>query len=173
MLVPREFVTVLVDDTPFESELVDSELPSAPNGQWAIDSGPTSLGLTERSSVSKQSNQWAIDGVHELTLLDIAYGRSGDKGDICNVGIVARTAELVPVLRQELTAERVKAYLAHLVEGEVTRYELPGLNAFNFVMTEALDGGGTSSLRFDPLGKGMAQILLEMPISVPVSLLQD
>ena len=87
------------------------------------------------------------------------------------MGIVARSPELVPVLRQELTAERVKDYLAHLVLGEVTRYELPGLNAFNFVMTEALDGGGTSSLRFDPLGKGMAQILLEMPISVPVELL--
>ena len=61
----------------------------------------------------------------------------------------------------------VKAFLAHLVDGEVTRYELPGIHALNFVCERALGGGGMSSLRHDPLGKGMAQILLAMPVRVP------
>ena len=63
------------------------------------------------------------------------------------------------------------AFLAHLVKGRVTRYEVPGIHAFNFVCEQALDGGGMSSLRNDPLGKGMAQILLSMPVQVPVALL--
>ncbi|MEM7347840.1 MAG: terpene utilization protein AtuA, partial [Chloroflexota bacterium] len=104
-------------------------------------------------------------------LLEIAYGRSGDKGNICNVGIAARRPEFMPVLQQSLTAEAVKDYLGHLVEGRVERFELPGLNALNFVLHDALGGGGTASLRFDPLGKGMAQILLECPIRVPKRML--
>jgi hypothetical protein len=61
----------------------------------------------------------------------------------------------------------VRGYLAHLAKGEVRRYELPGIHAFNFVLREALDGGGMASMRVDPLGKGMAQILLDMPVRVP------
>jgi len=65
----------------------------------------------------------------------------------------------------------VKQWLGHLVQGQVTRYDLPGFDAMNFVCEAALDGGGMASLRNDPLGKGMAQILLSMPVSVPRSLL--
>jgi hypothetical protein len=64
----------------------------------------------------------------------------------------------------------VKNWLAHLVQGEVTRYEVPGIHAVNFLCRQALDGGGTASLRNDALGKGMAQILLCMPVRVPTSL---
>lgn len=106
----------------------------------------------------------------EVPLIRIAHGRSGDKGDISNIGIVARTPSLWPVLRAQLTAESVRAYLAHLVKGSVTRYELPGIRALNFVCDQALDGGGIASLRNDPLGKGMAQILLSMPVRVPRAL---
>ena len=144
---------MLLDGEAFEGERVEGTQPSAQNNQQTTD-----------------NNQLSTD-VREVSLLDVAYGRSGDKGDICNIGIVARRSELMPILRDQLTADFVKGYLSHLVDGEVTRYELPGLNAFNFVMTEALDGGGTSSLRFDPLGKGMAQILLECKISAPRNLL--
>ena len=98
-------------------------------------------------------------------LIAIAHGRSGDKGDTSNVGIVARKAEYWPLLRHLLRPERVSNYLGHLVKGEIHTFELPQVQAFNLVMKEALDGGGMTSMRNDPLGKGMAQILLNMKIS--------
>ncbi|MEM7336942.1 MAG: acyclic terpene utilization AtuA family protein [Chloroflexota bacterium] len=156
MLVPREFVTVTVDGEDFEGPEI---------GDWRLESDQQpSLGSGKL--LAAEYEDWV-----EVSLLDVAYGRSGDKGNTCNIGIVARKPELVPVLHQELTAEKVKTYLSQLVEGEVERFELPGLNAFNFLCHEALGGGGTASLRFDPLGKGMAQILLEMPIKVPQALI--
>lgn len=98
-------------------------------------------------------------------LIEIAHGRSGDKGDTSNVGIVARKLEYWPVLRHLLRPENVKNHLAHLVKGEVHTFELPQVQAFNLVMKEALDGGGMTSMRNDPLGKGMAQVLLNMKIT--------
>ncbi len=106
-----------------------------------------------------------------VELIRVAHGRSGDKGDISNIGIIARKAELLPWLRAQLTPQAVATYLAHFVQGPVTRYDLPGLDAFNLVCEQALDGGGMASLRNDPLGKGMAQILLSMPVRVPARLL--
>lgn len=104
--------------------------------------------------------------MRQVPLITLAHGRSGDKGDTSNIAVIARRPEDLDLLRCVLTPERVRAYLAHLVHGEVTRYEVPGLGAFNFFMTEALDGGGPGSLRPDPMGKGMAQLLLGM--SVPL-----
>lgn len=106
------------------------------------------------------------DGV-EVPLITLAWARSGDKGDSSNIGVIARRPEWLPLLRGQLTEERVKQWLSHLVQGDVTRYEVPGIHAFNFLCTHALDGGGMASLRNDPLGKGMAQILLTMPVRVP------
>ena len=103
----------------------------------------------------------------EVPLIRVAWGRSGDKGDISNIGIIARHPEWLPLLREQLTEARVAQWLAHLVHGSVTRFDVPGINAMNFVCTRALDGGGMASLRNDPLGKGMAQILLSMPVQVP------
>ncbi|HEX4918386.1 MAG TPA: acyclic terpene utilization AtuA family protein [Limnobacter sp.] len=97
-------------------------------------------------------------------LLAIAHARSGDKGNTSNVGVVARTAQHYDLLTALLTPQRIKSYLAHLVQGEVTVFGLPQVHALNIVMTGALDGGGMSSMRNDPLGKGMAQLLLTMPI---------
>jgi hypothetical protein len=104
-------------------------------------------------------------------MIRVAWGRSGDKGDISNIGIIARHPRLLPLLRGQLTPERVAQHLAHLVRGPVTRYEVPGIHAFNFVCEQALGGGGMKSLRNDALGKGMAQILLAMPVRIPVALL--
>ncbi len=104
----------------------------------------------------------------QVPLIQLAWGRSGDKGDTSNIGIIARRPEWVALLRAQLTPERVQQWLAHLVHGTVTRYEVPGIHALNFVCTQALDGGGMASLRNDPLGKGMAQILLTMPVEVDV-----
>jgi hypothetical protein len=105
----------------------------------------------------------------ELPLVRVAWARSGDKGDTSNIGVIARRAEWVSHLRAQLTPQRVREWLAHLVKGDVTRYHLPGIHAMNFVCTQALDGGGMASLRNDPLGKGMAQILLTMPVRVPAN----
>ena len=112
-----------------------------------------------------------VQGDVEVPLVRLAYARSGDKGDTSNIGVIARRAEWLPLLRAQLSEGRVKQWLAHLVAGDVTRYDLPGIAAMNFVCTRALDGGGMASLRNDPLGKGMAQILLEMPVRVPSALL--
>jgi len=109
----------------------------------------------------------------EVPLIRLAYARSGDKGDISNIGVIARQPRFLPLLRAQVTDASVSSYLAHLVKGKVTRFEVPGIQAFNFVCEQALGGGGMASLRNDPLGKGMAQILLSMPVLVPVSLLAD
>ncbi|OOG60917.1 acyclic terpene utilization AtuA family protein [Polaromonas sp. C04] len=107
----------------------------------------------------------------EVPLIRLAFGRSGDKGDTSNIGIIAREPRFLPVLRAQLTEAAVAAWLAHLVKGTVTRFEVPGIQAFNFVCTQALGGGGMASMRNDALGKGMAQILLSMPVQVPIPLL--
>ncbi|MGH8619233.1 MAG: acyclic terpene utilization AtuA family protein [Burkholderiales bacterium] len=105
-----------------------------------------------------------------VPLVTLACARSGDKGDASNIGVIARRPEYLPWLRAALTVETVAAHFAHLASGPVTRYELPGLNALNFVLENALDGGGTASLRSDPLGKSFAQMLLDLPVAVPENL---
>jgi hypothetical protein len=102
-----------------------------------------------------------------VPLIALAFARSGDKGDSANIGVIARKADYLPHLRAVLTPEAVKAYLAHLVEGEVSRFDLPGIGGMNFLLTRALGGGGMASLRNDPLGKGLAQILLSMEVDAP------
>ncbi len=109
-------------------------------------------------------------GTATVPLLALAYGRSGDKGDQSNIGIVARHPDFLPVIAREVTADEVRGFLGHLVAGPAARYSLPGLLAFNFVLQDALGGGGTASLRYDPQGKGMAQMLLEMPVTIPAGM---
>jgi len=99
-------------------------------------------------------------------LNEIAYARSGDKGDKVNIGLVARAPELYEVLKEQVTAERVKEHFRDVCFGEVHRYELPNFLAMNFVLDEALDGGGTFSLRLDPQGKTVCDSLLLMMVEV-------
>ncbi len=116
---------------------------------------------------SDPNKEWGSDSnLIEVPLIRLAWGRSGDKGDSSNIGVIARRPEWLPLLREQLTEARVAAWLGHLVQGCVTRFDVPGIHAMNFLCTRALDGGGMASLRNDPLGKGMAQILLAMPIKV-------
>ena len=105
-----------------------------------------------------------------MPLVRLACARSGDKGNISNIGVIAREPEFLSIILRQLTPASVKAYFGHLVAGDVVRYLVPGLHACNFVMHDALDGGGTASMRLDPLGKGMAQMLLDMPIAVSPAL---
>ncbi len=107
----------------------------------------------------------------EVPLIRLAWARSGDKGDTSNIGVIARHPALLALLRAQLTEARVADWLAHLVKGRVTRHEVPGIGAFNFVCEQALGGGGMASLRNDPLGKGMGQILLAVPLRVSPALL--
>ncbi|MDB5826601.1 MAG: terpene utilization protein AtuA [Variovorax sp.] len=108
-----------------------------------------------------------------VPLVSLAYARSGDKGDTSNIAVLARSESFLPVLARQLTESRVKAYLSHLVDGAVVRYDWPGLRGFNFLLHEALGGGGAASLRYDPQGKSHAQILLEFPIEVPQAWLDN
>ncbi len=102
-----------------------------------------------------------------IRLGDLAHARSGDKGDRSNIGVVARDARSYALLAERLTTEAVAEYLRPLGAGPVVRYELPNLNAFNFVIESALSGGASRSLRIDSQGKSLATILLEMPIPMP------
>jgi hypothetical protein len=97
-------------------------------------------------------------------IVELAHGRSGDKGDVCNVGLIAYDEAAFEVLRREATAERVKTHFGEMVTGTVTRYEMPNIHALNYVCTGALNGGGTLSLRSDHLGKVMYAWLLRMEV---------
>jgi hypothetical protein len=97
-------------------------------------------------------------------LYDLAFGRAGDKGNIANVSVIARSSAAYQELKAKATAERVKAHLGVLVDGPVVRYELDNIEALNFVLHDALDGGATRSLRIDALGKSLAGAVLYMPV---------
>jgi hypothetical protein len=111
-----------------------------------------------------------------VPLVRLAVARSGDKGDHANIGVIARDRRSLPWLRSALTEHAVAAWMAHVldpVKGKVTRWELPGMGAFNFLLEHALGGGGIASLRIDPQGKAFAQQLLDLPVRVPASLLRQ
>ena len=99
-----------------------------------------------------------------MKLREIAHSRTGDKGNSSNISVIAYRAEHYPLLLQQVTAERVKAHFAGVVEGEVVRYELPNLAALNFVMTQTLGGGVTRSLALDAHGKSLSSALLDLEI---------
>jgi hypothetical protein len=101
-----------------------------------------------------------------IRLGEIAYARSGDKGAAANVGVIAQTAAAYDLLRRELTAQRVEKFFKPLGVGAVTRFELPNLQALNFLLPAVLDGGGSLSLRIDPQGKALGQAILEMRLEV-------
>jgi hypothetical protein len=103
----------------------------------------------------------------KVRLLDLAHARSGDKGDTANVGVIARKPEYYPLLVRELTVERVAAHFGGMLTGPVERFELPNLNALNFLLHGALGGGGTVSLKTDAQGKTLSTALLRLEIQVP------
>ncbi|HEX4771114.1 MAG TPA: hypothetical protein VH351_09805 [Bryobacteraceae bacterium] len=108
-----------------------------------------------------------------VPLSRIAHARSGDKGDVSNIGVIAIRERYYPLILREVTGERVKQHFGPLVEGPVSRYELPNLYAVNFIMEGALDGGGTVSLRVDAQGKTFGAALLRLPIEVSEHELAD
>lgn len=102
----------------------------------------------------------------KVELLNLAHARSGDKGDTANVGVIALKDEFYPILLREVTAEKVKKHFGEMVKGEVERFELPNLNALNFLLHQSLGGGGTLSLMTDAQGKTFSTALLRMHIEL-------
>jgi hypothetical protein len=102
-----------------------------------------------------------------VPLLHLAHARSGDKGDTANVGVIALRPEYYPILVEQLTRERVEAHFRGLCHGGVERFELPNLGALNFLLHNALGGGGTVSLKTDAQGKTLSTALLRMEVEVP------
>jgi hypothetical protein len=105
-----------------------------------------------------------------VPLRHFCYARSGDKGDTCNIGLVARSDQGYLWLLENITADRVKDFFSEICKGEVERYEVPNLKALNFLLHNALGGGGTASLRVDPQGKTLAEAILNMEVVVPEEL---
>ena len=108
-----------------------------------------------------------------VPLIKLAWARSGDKGDHSNIGVIARDPEFLPFIEAALTEQAVAQWMSHTLNpesGKVTRWAMPGLNAFNFLLEHSLGGGGVASLRIDPQGKAFAQQLLEFPVPVPSNL---
>ncbi len=103
----------------------------------------------------------------KIYLKDIAHGRSGDKGDTSNICVFARDPKDYEFLKEVLSVEAVKNHFKDMVKGEIKRYDVESLKGFNFVMTHALGGGATQSLRQDTLGKSMASALMRMVVDYP------
>ncbi|MFZ5692846.1 MAG: acyclic terpene utilization AtuA family protein [Pseudomonadota bacterium] len=158
---------------------VDKAVLGAPRVQIGDDAPfdvevPAQGGYAAPTAMHRSSDAAAPDGTEsEITLRALAIARSGDKGNSSNIAIIARDPKYVPLLRREVTPERMAAHFEGLVHGKVTRYEAPGLHAFNFLLEDALGGGGMASRRIDSQGKAFGQMALEMKIRVPRALAKE
>ena len=161
VLLPREEVpaTVSLGERSFE---VAAEAPATPFEPEMV--------TRPDVAASAPSDETLVS----VPLIEVAWARSGDKGDAFNIGVIARAPEYLPWIRRALTPQAVQAFFAHEFEGakapKVIRYDLPGLRAINLHCIQALGGGQFSSLRLDPLAKGKAQQLLDMEIEIPARL---
>ena len=108
-----------------------------------------------------------------VALREVAFARSGDKGDTANIGVIAIAESVYPFLVKGVTAEEVKRYFIGVCRGSVERFELPNLFALNFLLHESLGGGGTVSLMLDAQGKTFAAALLGLEIDVPESIIDE
>ena len=108
-----------------------------------------------------------------ITLDKIAFTRSGDKGAHSNVGVIFKSAEIYDWAKSNITPEVVKKHFKEIVKGDVIRYELPNLNAFNFILHESLGGGGSGSLLNDAQGKTHGQAMLLLKLDIPSNLLES
>jgi hypothetical protein len=108
----------------------------------------------------------SFGGKMRIKLIDIAHGRSGDKGDAGNVGVIAYDEKGYKIIQKYLTKERVKTHFKGICFGEVERYEMPNIRAINFVLNNTLGGGGTVSLKHDAQGKTLASAMLRMELEI-------
>lgn len=154
-LLDKSFVNILVDF----------------NGKaTAVDVTPAQLYSAKADQVTESA---AVSGDTLVPLVKLAWARSGDKGNHSNIGVMARQAEFLPYIKAALTESALAKYFSHVLDetgGKVTRWDLPGLNALNFLLENSLGGGGIASLRMDPQGKAFAQQLLDFPVAIPADL---
>ncbi|MFW2436845.1 MAG: acyclic terpene utilization AtuA family protein [Parvibaculales bacterium] len=153
-LIPKKHIAITLDVDGVESQID------------VIDGQPFDASKLQRPEAPAAIEQ---DGLVEVPLVKLAWGRSGDKGNKANIGIIARDASYLPYIWAALDEAAIVRRFGHfMAEGSgCTRYYLPGTHAINFLIDEALGGGGVASLRNDPQGKAYAQILLDHPIAVP------
>ena len=109
----------------------------------------------------------------KVQLKELAYARSGDKGDVCNVGVMAKTKNVYDFLLKALTPEKIKAYYKGMVKGDVEIYPLPNIDSLEIVLRQSLGGGATCTLRFDQTGKSMGPVLLGMMIEADEALIDE
>lgn len=107
-----------------------------------------------------------------VRLGEVAFARSGDKGDTANIGLIAFHDDVYPLLKKQVTASRVRKHFKGICDGEVERFELPNLRALNFLLHRSLGGGGTVSLMLDAQGKTFSTALLRMEVDIPAELLR-
>jgi hypothetical protein len=130
----------------------------------------------QMASVAQPVADIPADTSASVPLVTLAWARSGDKGNHANIGVIARKSEFLPFIRAALTEQAVARWMAHVLDsnnGKVTRWELPGFDAFNFLLENSLGGGGIASLRMDPQGKAFAQQLLDFPVPVSAAIAQQ
>ena len=145
-----------------------------------LDGTPTEVGVPvgtplDVAGLPDTNGSDTATGETSVPLVKLAWARSGDKGDHANIGVMARKPEYLPYLRAALTDAAVADYMKHVLDperGSVSHWELPGFNAFNFLLRHALGGGGIASLRIDPQGKAFAQQLLDFPVPVSADILE-
>ena len=159
--------SVLVDKSVLDLKLIDESGAQAFQSPATIDS----VAAFQQSAIPEPET--AMGDMTEVPLETLAWGRSGDKGDKANIGIIARKPEYLPWIAAKLTADYVGNRFAHFMTSpDIDRYYMPGLPALNFLLHNALGGGGIASLRNDPQAKAYAQVLLDTPIAIPQQLLE-
>jgi len=111
--------------------------------------------------------------MEKVQLKELAFARSGDKGDVSNIGIMAKSKNIYDFLLKVITPEKVKAHFKGMVKGEVEIYPMPNIDSLEVILRQALGGGATCTLRFDQTGKSMGQALLRMELEVEEALLEE
>ena len=171
ILVDRELPEIHIHASDQVQPFDDAAAVGITSADERSDSNGTPSDTSHEASVTANNN-----GVEliEVPLERLAWARSGDKGDKANIGVMARKAEYLPWISAALTSPYVASRFAHFMASPaIDRFELPGLPALNFVLHNVLGGGGVASLRNDPQAKGYAQILLDTPVAIPASLLEN
>lgn len=158
--------SLLVDKSVLSIKLIDSDGAS----EFTPPATTTDVSPAEVGPIPEPTSS---DDLVEVPLETLAWGRSGDKGDKANIGIIARKAEYLPWIAKVLTPDYVGNRFAHfMTTPAIDRFYMPGLPALNFLLHNALGGGGIASLRNDPQAKAYAQVLLDTPITIPQHLLE-
>jgi hypothetical protein len=147
----------------------EKTVTTTPVGQYVPSEAKAQVATQASKPIGQLIKEY--EGEHLVPLSRICLARSGDKGDTANIGVMARSQAAYEFLDQYLTAQRVKDLFQELCHGKVTRYSLPNMQGFNFLLDQALGGGGTMTLRIDAQGKTFAQGLLAQHVAIPQNLL--